>query len=238
MNRIAEQALARARGSSAPSAPPSSKPTRKFWTASDEIRLASLYGDTPMPELIRIFGRPDHAIYGKAASMGLKRSEAYLASEHACRLRREDNPGIDFRFQKGDKPWNAGLTGLPSNGRSPETQFKVGQNPHNWNPIGHERVTKDGYLQRKMTDTKCTRKDYRMVHHLVWEEVNGPVPAGHALVFKDGVKTNIEIGNLELLTRAELCRRNSIHRYPPELKEIIRLQKKLERTIRKQNDEK
>lgn len=86
MNPLAEQALARARKLFSPvddRAPP-----RKFWTEGDEQRLAELYSDTPMPDLIAVFGRPDYAIYGKAASLGLKRSDTYLASEHACRLRR------------------------------------------------------------------------------------------------------------------------------------------------------
>lgn len=184
-----------------------------------------------MPELMQRFNRLDRAIYSKAKAMGLSRSAEYLASEHACRLRRDNNPGIATRFQAGQQPWNAGVKGYKPGGRAPETQFKKGHKPHTWNPIGHERITKDGYLQRKMTDTGYTPNDYRMVHHLVWEQHHGPVPKGHAIVFKDRDKANIEIENLELITRAELCRRNSIHRYPPELKQAIRTLAKLKRTI-------
>lgn len=211
---------------------------RAHWSKAQTNLLIEHYPDTPMKRLTELLGRDKNSIYYKAHSLGLKRSAAYLASEHACRLRRGDNPGAAHRFSKGQTPWNAGIKGWKAGGNSVKTQFKEGQNPHNWNPIGHERLTKDGYLQRKMTDTKCTRKDYRFVHHMLWEAVNGPVPPGHALAFKDGNKANITIDNLELLTRAELCRRNSIHRYPPELKDLIRLQKKLERTIRKRDDEK
>lgn len=89
-----------------------------------------------------------------------------------------------------------------------------------------------------MTDTGYTPNDYRMVHHLVWEQHHGQVPAGHAVVFKDRDKANIEIENLELITRAELCRRNSIHRYPPELKHAIRTLAKLKRTIEDSSNEK
>ncbi|MNN30638.1 hypothetical protein D3C81_1442920 [compost metagenome] len=72
---------------------------------------------------------------------------------------------------------------------------------------------------------------------MLWEQHHGQVPAGLILVFRDRNKQNIQLDNLELITRAENCRRNSIHRYPPELKDVIRLQKKLERTIRKRRDE-
>ncbi|PTQ70388.1 HNH endonuclease signature motif containing protein [Pseudomonas sp. GV071] len=227
MNPLAAAALSRARA----------KISRAQWSSEEDATLRELYPAMPMRELTVKLRRTSSSIYQRARALGLYRSPEYMASEHACRLRRGDSTGEAFRFKKGQQPWNAGMKGLQLGGRCQETQFKPGKNPHNWNPIGHERVTKDGYLQRKMTDTKCTPKDYRMVHHLVWEEANGPVPPGHAVVFIDRDKNNLELANLELVTRAELCRRNSIHRYPPELKELIRLQKKLERTIRKRRDE-
>jgi hypothetical protein len=227
LSPIAQQALDNARHSA----------KRKPWTTAEDEQLRRLYPNAPMPDLLRTLGKTVSAIYQRARTLGLARSAEYLASEHACRLRRGDNIGAAHRFQKGHATWNAGLKGWQAEGCQ-ATQFKPGRKPHTWNPIGHERITKDGYLQRKVTDTGCTPKDYRMVHHLLWQEHHGPVPPGHAVVFRDGDKTRIEINNLELITRAELMRRNTIHRYPPELKEVIRLQKKLERTIRKQSDEK
>ena len=210
---------------------------RAVWSDDDALSLARLYPATPMHEIVTALGRSESSIYGKAALMGLKRSEAFLSSPASGRIKPGSMQGAPTRFERGHATWNKGMKGWQADGCQ-ATQFKPGQNPHNWNPIGHERVTKDGYLQRKMTDTKCTRKDYRMVHHLVWEERNGPVPAGHALIFKDRNKTNIQLDNLELITRAELCRRNSIHRYSPELKHAIRTLAKLKRTIEDSSNEK
>ena len=121
-------------------------------------------------------------------------------------------------IKKGNVPWNKGIS-HPASGRSAQTQFKKGIKPKNWRPIGSERITKDGYLQRKMTDTGVSRKDFVPVHHLVWLEHTGqPVPKGHALIFKDGNNRNLDISNLELLTRADLMRRNSVHTLPPEIR--------------------
>jgi hypothetical protein len=50
-------------------------------------------------------------------------------------------------------------------------------------------------------------------------------------VFKNGNKQDVRIENLEMISRQELMRRNTIHRYPPALKEVIRLAGKLKRTI-------
>ena len=120
--------------------------------------------------------------------------------------------------------------GLPARGRSSETQFKKGQKPHTWLPVGSTRVSADGYLQRKISDTGYPR-DWKSIHILLWEEHVGPIPTGHCVCFKDNNKQNVVIDNLELITRAERMRRNSIHRYPPELKSAIRVISKLKRTI-------
>lgn len=227
LSPMAQSALNRARQSLQP------ERARRHWSPEEEAELRRLYPDTPMPQLIQRFNREDRAIYSKATSMGLKRSAEYLASEHACRLRKGDNSGSAHRFKPGNAAWNKGMKGLQIGGEA--TRFRKGNKPHTWVPIGTEQI-RDGYLWRKVTD-QGGRHDWNQVHVMLWEEHQGPVPAGMILVFRDRNKQNIQIDNLELITRAENMRRNTIHRYPPELKDVIRLQKKLERTIRSRRDE-
>jgi len=57
-------------------------------------------------------------------------------------------------------------------------------------------------------------------------------------VFRDRNPQHIELDNLELVTRAENMRRNTIHRYPPELKSTIRQLSKLKRAISEATSEK
>ena len=74
-------------------------------------------------------------------------------------------------------------------------------------PIGSERVTKDGYLQRKVTDTGYTPKDWVAVSHIEWEKHSGrKVPKGHAVIFRDSNNRNFAPANLELISRADLMR--------------------------------
>ena len=94
---------------------------------------------------------------------------------------------------------------------------------HVADPIGHERVTHEGYLQRKMADTGVTRRDYVNVHHLIWREAGNDIPPGHILIFRDGNKANFALENLELITRKENMRRNSVHNLPKELAELCQL---------------
>ena len=169
--------------------------------------------------------------------MGLKRSEAYLGSEHACRLRRENNPGVEFRFQKGQKPWNKGIS-FDCGGRSTETRFAPGTMPHNNMPVGTERVTDDGIRQRKIRDDGPAHRRWKSVHSLIWEEANGEIPPGHIVVFRDRNTEHLALENLELVSRSENMRRNTFHRYPPELKDTIRQLNKLKRAISEASDEK
>ncbi|ENP1359238.1 HNH endonuclease [Pseudomonas aeruginosa] len=118
------------------------------------------------------------------------------------------------------------------------TRFKKGQKPHTWLPVGSTRISADGYLQRKISDTGYPPRDWKGIHILLWEEHFGPIPTGHCVCFKDNNKQNVVIDNLELITRAERMRRNSIHRYPPELKSAIRVISKLKRTIQEVEHEK
>lgn len=236
MNPIAQKALDSAMARHSCKSGQRTK-NQKPWSSADEGRLLLLYPDTPMPELIKIFGRPYWSIYSKAYALDLRRSEAYLASEHACRLRRENNPGVGSRFKKGNESWNKGVR-FVAGGRSAETRFEPGTMPHNHVPVGTERVTRDGITQRKTHDDGAPHRRWKSVHMILWEELRGPVPTGHIVVFRDRNTANIHIDNLELITRAENMRRNTIHRYPPELKETIRQLGRLKKAISEASNEK
>jgi hypothetical protein len=206
---------------------------RRYWTTGEEDIMRRLYPVTPTKQVAAIVGRNERQVFNKAHDMGLDKDPEYLASADACRIHRGSHPGSKkTQFKAGHKTWNKGIR-WDAGGRSVETRFKPGQKPHSWNPIGHERVTKDGYRERKMTDTGVTRHDYVGLHHLLWEEHNGPVPKGHAVIFRDGNKENITIENLELVTRAELMRRNSVHNYGPEIARLHQLKGAITRQINK-----
>lgn len=115
--------------------------------------------------------------------------------------------GRTGQFQKGLVPWNKGMKGFcPEGARA--TQFKHGNRPHNWVPIGTERVTKDGYIEVKIQEGKF-QHNWKGKHVLIWEKHNGrPVPPGHAVIFGDGNNRNFDPENLILVSRAQLARMN------------------------------
>lgn len=199
------------------------------WTAQQTATLRQLYPDLPSAEIAAQLGIATKQVYYKAHKMGLKKSALFYATRDAGRL--NGVRGQQTRFKPGQSSWNKGKK-FDAGGRSKETRFTKGQRPHTWLPIGTERVSAEGYLERKLTDTGCTRRDYVPVHRIVWRDAGRDIPPGHALVFKDGNKRNFDLDNLELVTRQELMRRNSYHNnYPKEVGEIIQLRSALNRKI-------
>lgn len=128
------------------------------------------------------------------AQFGTSLAESQMKS---AITRRKLKSGVDARFKPGNISWTTGKKGLRL---SPQTEFKKGQMPHNHKPVGSERLSKDGYLEIKITEPKT----WKAKHRIVWEAVNGPVPKGHALIFADGNKSNISLANLLLVSRSEL----------------------------------
>lgn len=208
-----------------------SKQPRTFWTPAQLKLLRKHYPHKRTEDLVKVIGRDLRSIYAKAAELQIRKSAAFLASPASGRT--SGRQGIGTRFEKGNSAWNKGLKGIDIAGpRGRATQFKPGSRPHNWQPIGHERVTDDGIKQRKMTDTGVTGADYVPLHVLLWIEHNGPFPSGSIIAFKDKDRNNITIENLECLTRAQLMLRNSYHtRYPKEVANLIQLRGALQRQI-------
>lgn len=120
------------------------------------------------------------------------------------------NSGLDGRLKKGNKPWNRGLKGVVTGGL--QTQFKKGHMPHNYVPVGSERIrtlrtnrkAKDDYIDVKIADPN----KWKAKHILIWEQHNGPVPRGHAVIFGDGNNRNFGPNNLILVSRKQLAMLN------------------------------
>lgn len=195
--------------------------SRMPWSESEIASLHSLYANSKTKDIATMIGRTAASVQQRAQALGLKKSQEFLASPAAGRL------------QNGHTTWNKSAAYV-AGGRSTETQFKPGARPHTWKPIGSERMM-DGYLQRKVTDTGDSIRDFVSVHVLVWQEHNGPIPSGHIVVFKDRNRANAVIGNLECISRSTLMRRNAYQNLPKELAQLIQLRGVLNHQINKRS---
>jgi hypothetical protein len=194
------------------------------------------YPDMPTAEIARHLGRSPDRVCRAAYRQGLRKSPEYFEKYPSGRIAKSSNQGGDTRFKKGLTPWNKGKH-FNSGGRSVHTRFKPGALPHNTRQDGDisERTDKNGkpYLYIRVELNK-----WKELHRYNWEQVRGPVPPGHILRFLNGDTRDCRVENLELISRKDNMRLNTIHRYPEEVKVVIRLTTKLKRKINKLTDAK
>ena len=215
------------------------KQRRRLWSDRELARLRELYPRKSTKAVARALNRPLPSVNKQAFIMGLKKDPEYLGPMLRRMSRKLAVHGAPFRFPKGHVPENKG-TRRPgwAPGRMRETQFKKGHVSARWDPeiyqVGALRVNADGYIDMKIKDGP---RAWRQLHYILWEDAHGRVPKGRILRFKDGDKLNVDLANLELISRRENRLRNCIHRmYPKPLTLAILTLGQLKRRIREKQD--
>lgn len=216
---------------------------RRPWTEAELELVRRNYAYSLTKDLAVVLDRPVGAVHQKARKLGLHKDIQFIADMARERSARPGHGGAAHRFQKGVPSWSKGTKGrVGVQEGCKATQFKKGRpacEARNYVPIGSLRLSKDGYIERKVTDDPAIVPARRWVgvHRLVWEAAHGPVPAGHAVAFLPGRRTTdperITVDGLELLTRAELMRRNTYHQYGPEVAKVMQLRGAIQRQINK-----
>jgi hypothetical protein len=143
--------------------------------------------------------------YHRKFCEAFERDDISAANLHALRKRRGWLTGRTGHFPKGNTPFNKGTHFCPPG--CEKGQFKKGNLPHNTNYLGHERVSKDGYVEISIDETNPHtgfERRYVLKHKHLWERKNGPVPEGFALKCLDSDKLNVDPSNWEPVPRALL----------------------------------
>jgi hypothetical protein len=177
----------------------------------EKARLVELYPCMSNSELALLFGVKESTISNIAFKMRLLKSESF----------KRERSSIGW-FKKGQIPPNKGKK--INEFMSPDTQerflknsFTPGNRPKNTAAVGSEVITKDGYIKVKIAQPN----KWKLKHRLVWEQNNGRIPVGLNVQFRDKNKQNCSINNLYLISRSEQIHKNSIMRYPEELRKAI-----------------
>lgn len=166
-----------------------------------------------------------------------------MESDRSGRVQRgQQHPNMKAtQFRPGHQPWSKGTKGVVgTHPNSRATQFKRGSMSgaaqRKYQPIGSERISKDRYLERKVTDDHpVPARRWVGVHRLVWEAANGPIPPGHVVCFLPGRRSadaaRITLDALELVSRAELAHRNHPRNRDPELAKLVQLKGAITRQV-------
>lgn len=195
--------------------------------------LEILYPYIPAKLLSDYLGLTVSQVYNRTYKRGIKKDPKIKKELNRARVL---NAGKHTRFEKGNKAWNKGkkCPNLLLTNAS-KTMFKKGNKPNNTMEPNATSIRTDSH-GRKYQYSKIEDSKWILSHRLMWEQTHGTIPAKHIVRFIDGNTMNLDLTNLECIPMGENAKRNTIHRFPDDLKKLIRLKAKLNKTIKnKQN---
>lgn len=202
---------------------------RKPWTAADDSTMRELFPTTVTRELAVLLGRTSEVVSGRAKKLGLKKTAEHIRL-HGGWL--DGVRGAHTRFAPGIRPWNTGKKGVH---HSPKTEFKAGQRPPNWMPLGMVKLNSDGILVRKVREGNNGGLNWEAEHRCVWRDANGEIPSTHCVVFLPGRFTTerekITVDALELITRGEMASRHNYWKKDPEMARLYVLKGHITRHV-------
>ena len=209
---------------------------KRIWTKKEINILLRDYQDPNIfsADIAKRLDRTLSQVYNKARKMGLK--APLERNRLAGKLGTNHPNAVAHRFKKGSVPPNKGKKMSPEvYEKVKETMFKKGNSPVNHREVGSERINVDGYIEIKVAEPNR----WRLKHRIIWEQVNGEIPKGYNVQFKNHNTQDCRIENLYIISKAEQMRtENSLMaRYPEEVQEVIRLKGVVNRIIHKKERE-
>lgn len=139
-------------------------------------------------------------------SMTMSQLKGYLSRNHLALWGQEGT-----QFKKGHPSTKGIKMSAEQYRKCSKTMFKKGNRPHTAVPVGTITVAKTSngnkeelYYKKKVAEPNR----WKLLHRLVWEEHNGPIPKNHVVTFLDGDWRNCDISNLMCISMGANCRAN------------------------------
>ena len=140
-------------------------------------------------------------------NMTLNQLKGYLSRNHIALW------GIEAgQFRKGHPSTKGVKMSAEQYRKCAATMFRKGHRPKSAVPVGTVVVAKvsskrggeELYYKKKVAEPNR----WKLLHRLVWEEHNGPIPRNHVITFLDGNWRNCDISNLMCISMGANCRAN------------------------------
>ncbi|MGG5506736.1 MULTISPECIES: HNH endonuclease signature motif containing protein [unclassified Myroides] len=213
------------------------KKNKYIWTSELEQKLKEIYPTTLTQSIADDFKMSIYAIRNKAWSLGLKKDIEWIRDN--SRYNMQFNEGAKRnQIKKGSVPHNKGKKiNKEVYEKMKHTFFKKGNVPANAKKDFEEVQRRDSSGKVYWMIKLPGNKKLLFKHVWIWETTNGKISKGQNIVFKNGNSLDCQLDNLECISNAELMRRNTIQRYPADIKQAIRLNSKLKKQLKDITDE-
>lgn len=122
------------------------------------------------------------------------------------------------QFKKGMTSWNKDTKGIA---KANKGSFQKGNTPYNTAKIGATAML-SGYQYEKIAQPN----EWKPSHHILWEKHHKTIKPNHMIRFKNGDPTDIQISNLEQVSKTENAHLNMLkyNQTPEQFKPTLKLQ--------------
>lgn len=192
------------------------RPARPFTQQDDDFIRANI-DLLPSTKIAEKLGRIPNVIRGRYKKLG-------IAPSDAARAKFQESG----RFKKGQASINKGVKMSPEVYEKVKGSFfKKGNKPFNLKTDGYRSVDSNGYERIKING------QFQFTHVYLWTNEHGPIPKDHIVIFIDGDKSNLQLSNLEVISKAEQAVRNRwVAKYPREIQRVEYLRMQLKQKIK------
>ncbi|NQU34244.1 MAG: hypothetical protein HQ521_13520 [Bacteroidetes bacterium] len=206
------------------------KRKRKIWTIEEDDYMITHYANESSNKIATELKRPLCSIYGRANTLGLSKSPEYI--EKNCRWQPGSDVGKSTQFHKGNTPANKGKKmSADAYEKCKHTMFKKGQKPGNLlfdGAISTRVDTRTGIAYKYI---RLAENNWDLLHRVNYKKKYGDIPTTTYLRCIDGNQLNCDPDNWEPITMVKNMELNTIHQYPKELQEVIKLNNNLKKQI-------
>jgi len=212
-------------------------PNGRFSKEEDKI-IIELYSNTLTKIIAKKLERSVRSIYGRAHLLGFHKNPEFFGTPKSGTFYPGHTKGKSTQYPKGHVPANKGKKiSAELRKKLKHTFFQKGHKPANTKFNGYISLRKDKRSGITYKVIRVSEGNFKGLHIYNWEKENGPVPEGFIVAFKTTDTMNCDKENLELITRAESMKRNSLYNYPEEIQQLIHTRGQLTRQINKRQEE-